>query len=54
MNNLETHKLLNDFQYGFKHKRSTKLASTLLCDNIRNKTNKGNLVGVVCINLSID
>lgn len=54
MNNLETHKLLNDSQYGFRHKRPTRLGSTLLSDNICNEIDKGNLVGVVCINLSKD
>ena len=52
MNYLGTNKLLNDSQYGFRRKRSTKMASTLFCDNIRHEKGKGNLVGAVYINLS--
>ena len=49
---LEREHLLNDCQYGFRNKRSTKLASTLLCDNIRRQINDGKLVGVVYIDLT--
>ena len=52
MNYLETNKLLNDSQYGFRRKRSTKMASTLFCDNIRCEIDKCNLVGAVYSNLS--
>ncbi|CAB4016452.1 Hypothetical predicted protein, partial [Paramuricea clavata] len=33
--------------------KSTKLAVALLCDDIRSEMNKGNLVGVVYLDLSI-
>ena len=52
MNYLETNKLLNDSQYGFRRKRSTKMASTMFCDNIPRKIYKGNSVGAVYIDLS--
>ena len=52
MNYLETNKLLNDSQYGFRRKRSTKMASTLFCDNSRREIDKGYLVGAVYIGLS--
>ena len=34
---LESNNLLSDCQYGFRKKRSTKLATTLFCDTIRKK-----------------
>ena len=49
---LEREKLLHDSQYGFRSKRSTKLASTLLCDSIRREVDSGRLVGAVYIDLS--
>ncbi|XP_057308170.1 uncharacterized protein LOC130646052 [Hydractinia symbiolongicarpus] len=52
VNYLEKEKLLNDCQYGFRSKRSTKLASTLFCDSIRRKIDGGKLVGAVYIDLS--
>ena len=52
MNYLETNKLLNDSQYGFRRKHSTKTASTMFCDNIARKIEKGNLVDAVYIDLS--
>ena len=52
MNYLETIKLLSDSQYGFRCKRSIKMASTLFCDNIRREIGNGNLVGAVYIDLS--
>ena len=52
MNYLETNKLLNDSRYGFRRKRSTKMASTLFCDNILRKIGKGNLVGAIYLDLS--
>ena len=52
MNYLETDQLLNDSQYVSRWKRSTKMASTLLCDNIRRGIDKSNLVGEVYTDLS--
>ncbi|XP_057305258.1 uncharacterized protein LOC130642189 [Hydractinia symbiolongicarpus] len=52
MKYLEKEKLLNDCQYGFRSKRSTKLASTLFCDSICREIDGGKLVGAVYIDLS--
>ena len=52
INYLEQENLLNDCQYGFRSKRSTKLASTLFCDNIRREMDGGKLVGAIYIDLS--
>ena len=49
---LEGNKLLNNCQYGFRKHRSTKLAATLLCDNIDNELDNGKFVGAVYIDLS--
>ena len=48
---LENKNLLNDCQYGFRSKRSTKLATALFCDTIRKEMSNGNLVGSVYIDL---
>ena len=52
MNFLEKGNLLSDSQYGFRNKRSTKMAATLLCDNIRRKIDIGEMVGTIYIDLS--
>ena len=49
---LEGNNLLNNCQYGFRKHRSTKLAATLLCDNICRELDNGKLVGAVYIDLS--
>ena len=49
---LENNSLLNESQYGFRKHRSTKLAATLLCDDIRKSMDNGNLVGVLYLDLS--
>ena len=49
---LESDNLLSESQFGFRKRRSTKLAATLLCDDIRSEMNKGNFVGVVYLDLS--
>ena len=49
---LEGNKLLNNCQYGFRKHRSTKLAATLLCDNIRRELDNGKFVGAIYIDLS--
>ena len=49
---LETNKLLYNCQFGFRKKRSTKLAATLFCDTIRKGIDSGLLVGSLFIDLS--
>ena len=49
-NFLEENKL-DDCQFGFRRKRSTKLAVTLFCDRIRKKMDEGNLVGCIYLDL---
>ena len=49
---LESNNLLSESQFGFRKRRSTKLAATLHCDDIRSEMNKGNFVGVVYLDLS--
>ena len=48
----ESNNLSSESQFGFRKRRSTKLAATLLCDDIRSEMNKGNFVGVVYLDLS--
>ena len=52
MDFLESNSLLSESQFGFRKHCSTKLATALLCDDIRSEMNKGNLVGVVYLDLS--
>ena len=52
---LEENKLLRDWKndyYGSGKKRSTKLATTLFCDQIRNRVDNGKMVGSVYWDLS--
>ena len=49
---LESNNLLSESQFRFRKRRFTKLAATLLCDDIRSEINKGNFVGVVYLDLS--
>ena len=52
---LEENKLLRDWKndyYGSGKKRSTKLATTLFCDQIRNHVDNGKMVGSVYWDLS--
>ena len=51
--NLEENRLLYDHQFGFRSKRSTELAVTLLVDKIRKEADKGNITGAIYIDLSI-
>jgi hypothetical protein len=44
---LEGNNLLNNCQYDFRKHRSTKLAATLLCDNIRRELDSGKFVGAL-------
>ncbi|CAB3993279.1 Hypothetical predicted protein [Paramuricea clavata] len=52
MNYLEINHLINDSQFGFRPKRSTQLAVTLLLDKVRANMDKGLLTGMVFIDLS--
>ena len=52
INYLEENCLLYDHQFGFRSKRSTELAVTLLVDKIRKKSDKGNITGAIYIDLS--
>ena len=49
---MEDHKLLSDCQYGFRKKRSTKLAAALLCDSVRQSFEDGQMVGCLFLDLS--
>ena len=44
--------LLSDCQFGFRKRRSTKLAATLLCDSVRKGFEGGLLVGCLFLDLS--
>jgi len=52
MDFLESEKLLNNQQYGFRRKRSTKMAATLLSDRIRREVDSGKLVGAIYLDLT--
>ena len=49
---LEDFKLLSPTQFGFRKKRNTELAVTLLLDEIRQNTDIGNVTGTIFIDLS--
>ena len=49
---LEESDLLTNCQFGFRRKRSTELAATVLFDSIKYKVNEGKLFGAVFIDLS--
>lgn len=49
---LERNNLLNSRQFKYRSNRSTKLALTLLCNNIRTIIDKGEMVGAVFIDLN--
>jgi hypothetical protein len=49
---LESNFLLNTSQFGYRARRSTKAAATLLTDDIRRSVDKGLLVGAVFIDLT--
>jgi hypothetical protein len=52
VDHLEEHQLLTDKQFGFRRKRSTELAATLLIDDIRRSIDAKNLVGCIFIDFS--
>ena len=49
---LEENNLLNIFQFGYREKRSTQLATTLLVDEIREAAEKSQLIGTLFLDLS--
>ena len=49
---LEKNCMLFNFQFGFRPKRSTELAVTLLTDHIRKEADKGSLTGAIFVDLS--
>ena len=49
---LETNKLLTNFQFGYRAKRSTESAATLFVDDVRREVDTGKLVGAVFMDLS--
>ena len=49
---LENENLLCNQQYGFCHKRSTKMAATLFCDQICQQMDSGKLVGTIYLDLT--
>ena len=52
LDHLEKYNLLLNCHYGYRKNRSTKLASTLLLDDVQKSVDRGELVGAVFINLS--
>ena len=50
-NFLEDNRLLSDCQFGFRKRRSTKLATVLLCDTIHKSFEDGHLVGCLFLDL---
>ena len=52
MDFLENENLLTNQQYGFRRKRSTKMAATLLFDRIRQEIDSGKLFGVIYLDLT--
>lgn len=49
---LENNNLLSTYQFGFRRKRSTELATTLLIDDIRKEIDRGNYTGAIFLDLS--
>jgi hypothetical protein len=49
---LEEKNLLSTTQFGFRKKRNTEIAATLLLDEIRENMNNGNMTGAIFIDLS--
>ncbi|XP_057308058.1 uncharacterized protein LOC130645947 [Hydractinia symbiolongicarpus] len=52
MKYLEDNKLLSRYQYDYRRLRTTGLAVTLFLDYVRKEVDKGNLMGVVFMDLS--
>ena len=49
---MEVNNLFNDSQFGFRRKRSTKLATTLFCDSVRKHIDNGQMVGSLFLDLA--
>ena len=49
---LEEYNLITKYQFGYRKKRSTNAAATILVDDIRGNVDKGHMVGAVFIDLS--
>ena len=54
MDYLENKNLFSRNQFGYRRHRSTDAAAVLLIDNIRKEIDKGNIVGVIFMDLSND
>ena len=52
MSFLENNNLSSTYQFGFRRKRSTELAATLLIDDIRKEIDRGNYTGAIFLDLS--
>eukprot|EP00794_Sanderia_malayensis_P016349 gene16349-17993_t len=52
MKYLESNHLLAPNQFGYRSKRSTELATTYFCDNIRRSMDQGELTGAIFVDLS--
>ena len=52
INYLESNKLLSDSQFGYRERRSTQHATTLLVDEIRQSVDNGKMVGALFLDLS--
>ena len=48
----ETNKLLSNFQFGFRSRRSTEIAATLFTDKIRTAMDEGKYTGAIYVDLS--
>ena len=51
-NYLESNNLLTDSQFGYRKKRSTKLATALFTDNVIKEIDNGRMVGAVFVDLT--
>ena len=51
-NHLETHKLLSQYQFGFRSKQNTEAVATIFVDSIRKNMGLGKLTGAIFIDLS--
>ena len=49
----EERRLLSPTKFGFRKERNTELTATLLVDEIRRGTDKGNITGAIFVDLSI-
>ena len=52
MKYLKSNHLLAPNQFGYRSKRSTELATSYFCDNIRRSMDRGELTGAIFVDLS--